>query len=98
MLQPPSGGGGGALGGARRGGQAQAQAQDELFDRDVPPPPPRTKWTRRVPHSVLIGHAASLSQVRNYFAKSSLPHGLKKAIGGSVGEAARLGTGSSGIR
>jgi len=22
-------------------------------------PPPRTKWTRRVPHSVLIGHAAS---------------------------------------
>jgi hypothetical protein len=32
----------------------------------VPPPPspPRTKWTRRVPHPVLIGHAASLSQVR----------------------------------
>jgi hypothetical protein len=27
------------------------------------PPPPRTKWTRRVPHPVLIGHAASLSQV-----------------------------------
>jgi len=26
------------------------------------PPPPRTKWTRRVPRSVLIGHAASLSQ------------------------------------
>ena len=26
-------------------------------------PPPRTKWTRRVPHPVLIGHAASLSQV-----------------------------------
>ena len=24
---------------------------------------PRTKWTRRVPHPVLIGHAASLSQV-----------------------------------
>ena len=23
----------------------------------------RTKWTRRVPHPVLIGHAASLSQV-----------------------------------
>jgi sugar phosphate isomerase/epimerase len=29
----------------------------------VVPPPPRTKWTRRVPHPVLIGHAASLSQV-----------------------------------
>jgi len=24
-------------------------------------PPPRTKWTRRVPHHVLIGHAASLT-------------------------------------
>ena len=23
-----------------------------------PPPPPRTKLTRRVPHPVLIGHAA----------------------------------------
>ena len=28
-----------------------------------PPPLPRTKWTHRVPHPVLIGHAASLSQV-----------------------------------
>ena len=28
-----------------------------------PPPPSRTKWTRRVPHPVLIGHAASLSQI-----------------------------------
>ena len=25
------------------------------------PAPPRTKWTRRVPHPVLIGHAASLT-------------------------------------
>ena len=25
------------------------------------PPPSRTKWTRRVPHPVLIGHAASLT-------------------------------------
>jgi hypothetical protein len=25
-----------------------------------PPPPPRTKWTRHVPHPVLIGHAACL--------------------------------------
>jgi hypothetical protein len=32
--------------------------------RQVPPPPfppPRTKRTRRVPHPVLIGHAASLT-------------------------------------
>ena len=25
------------------------------------PPPPRNMWTRRVPHPVLIGHAASLT-------------------------------------
>ena len=24
-----------------------------------PPPPPRAKWTRRVPHPVLIGHGVS---------------------------------------
>ena len=31
--------------------------------RVAPPPPPssRTKWTRRVPRPVLIGHAASLT-------------------------------------
>ena len=29
---------------------------------DTPRPPPRTNRTRRVPHPVLIGHAASLSQ------------------------------------
>jgi hypothetical protein len=30
--------------------------------RPPPPlPPPRTKWTRRVPHPVLLGHAASLT-------------------------------------
>jgi hypothetical protein len=28
---------------------------------DPPPPPARTEWTRRVPHPVLIGHAASLT-------------------------------------
>jgi hypothetical protein len=33
------------------------------------PPPLRTKWTRRVPHPVLIGHAASLSQVRAHCAR-----------------------------
>ena len=26
-----------------------------------PPPPSRTTWTRRVPHPVLIAHAASLT-------------------------------------
>ena len=32
-----------------------------LRSRAAPPPAPRTKWTRRVPHPVLIGHAASLT-------------------------------------
>jgi hypothetical protein len=31
-----------------------------LSDTCPPPPSPRTKWTRPVPHPVLIGHAASL--------------------------------------
>ena len=30
---------------------------------DTPRPSPRTNRTRRVPHPVLIGHAASLTQV-----------------------------------
>jgi len=29
-----------------------------------PPSPPGTEWTRRVPHPVLIGHAASLTRQR----------------------------------
>ena len=35
----------------------------EWYPPPHPPPPPRTNRTRRVPHPVLIGHAASLSQV-----------------------------------
>ena len=35
--------------------EGEAAAQLELLLRAVPPP--RTKWTRRVPHPVLIGHA-----------------------------------------
>ena len=31
------------------------------IDGTVRPRPPRTKWTRRVPHPVLIGHTASLT-------------------------------------
>jgi hypothetical protein len=29
-----------------------------------PPPTPRTKWTRRVPHPVLIGHHSSFQVAR----------------------------------
>ena len=56
---------------AHLGGEARLSAAlSRAFQRvaqegagDFSAPPPRTKWTRRVPHPVLIGHAASLSQV-----------------------------------
>ena len=34
---------------------------DEANKVSSPSPSPRTKWTRRIPHPVLIGHAASLA-------------------------------------
>ena len=34
-----------------------------LYPVDTSRPSSRTKWTRRVPHPVLIGHVSSLSQV-----------------------------------
>ena len=40
---------------------------DEANKVSSPSPSPRTKWTRRIPHPVLIGHAASRPQdVENY--------------------------------
>ena len=40
-----------------------AAAERALADEaPPPPPPPRNKWTRRFPHPVLIGHAASLGR------------------------------------
>ena len=38
----------------------KAPVEDGALPAPPPLPPPRTKWTRRVPHPVLIGHAASL--------------------------------------
>jgi len=53
-----------AEGASPLGGSAGAPAAPGALGVDAPavlsPPPPRTKWTRRVPHPVLIGHAASL--------------------------------------
>jgi heat shock protein 1/8 len=47
-------------------GVATANHEDPMrqFTTVFPPPPSRTKWTRRVPHPVLIGHAASLTPYR----------------------------------
>ena len=39
--------------------------------RPPPPTPPRTKWTRRVPHPVLIGHTASLRRSSSTSSASS---------------------------
>jgi len=38
---------------------SQASSQTSSSAARSPPPLPRTKWTRRVPHPVLIGHAVS---------------------------------------
>ena len=37
-------------------------------------PPPRTKWTRRVPHPVPIGHAASLTPYQSDTPRPSARH------------------------
>ena len=49
--------------GLRRALLQAGQTQPHLprAEESLNPPPPRTKWTRRVPHPVLIGHAASLT-------------------------------------
>ena len=39
----------------------EQQAKDVDAFQATPRPSPRTKWTRRVPHLVLSGHAASLT-------------------------------------
>jgi hypothetical protein len=53
-------------GGARRVVRDGAFGRRACLRDSTPPPlpPPRTKWTRRVPHPVLIGHAASLTPYR----------------------------------
>jgi hypothetical protein len=38
--------------------------KQQFEQASVPPPPSRTKWTRRVPHPVLIGHSTSSSSSR----------------------------------
>ena len=42
-------------------GDAECAVPVACKQHRLDPPPPRTKWTRRVPHPVLIGHAASLT-------------------------------------
>ena len=58
----PPRGAGLSVGRGARAGCAREPSVLHAMLRAVPPPP-GTKWTRRVPHPVLIGHAASLSQV-----------------------------------
>ena len=75
--------GAGARRAARGGGAAVGRGGQGLLWCS-PPPPPRTKWTRRVPHPVLIGHAASspgpgrvggrLKGEREALDKEDIPH------------------------
>jgi len=63
-----------------------AEAQRRLTSSKFPPllpPPPRTKWTRRVPHPVLIGHAAR--------GREDEPD--ERGLRGGAGGAARQGRG-----
>jgi len=61
----------------------------QLLARRMFPPPPRTKWTRRVPHPVLIGHAESLSQVWRRRGQHGLR--LRPDDGASAGRGAGYG-------
>jgi alpha-tubulin suppressor-like RCC1 family protein len=61
-----------AAGNGEEGQLGRALEEAEVFChvfREVPmdsPPPPRcTKWTRRVPHPVLIGHAVQVPMVES---------------------------------
>ena len=58
---------------------------------DTPRPSPRTNRTRRVPHPVLIGHAASLSQaLKNHLAELRDHKILRERAGGRAGGAKLL--------
>ena len=46
-----------------------------------PPPPPRTEWTRRVPHPVLIGHAASAQRLSLRHSRRNDREGRLLALG-----------------
>ena len=48
---------------------------------DTPRPSPRTNRTRRVPHPVLIGHAASVSQAADAREGGAAPQGAGEARG-----------------
>jgi hypothetical protein len=55
----------------------------------TPPPPPRTKWTRRVPHPVPIGHAASPPRAAQASSARSASGGSASGRAGSCGCAPR---------
>ena len=85
------------------GGGVRGAAERALeLMQALPPPPPssRTKWTRRVPHPVLIGHAASLTPYKSDTPRPS-PRTLMQALGGRAelagGVLGALGAALAGI-
>jgi hypothetical protein len=59
------------------GNAATSTARPTPGGQGPPPPSPRTKWTRRVPHPVLIGHAAFLSQAGGR-SRTPFPPGIRQ--------------------
>jgi hypothetical protein len=54
-----------------------------------PAPPSRTKWTRRVPHPVLIGHAMSLTPATDAHAADTTPEAEAAAAAAGAAAATR---------
>jgi hypothetical protein len=75
--------------------EARSPTRRPCTTRSPPPPPSRTKWTRRVPHPVLIGHAASLtpSLTPSVYHQEALE--ALAAFGGFRDDGARRGAGAA---
>ena len=59
--------------------------------------PPRTKWTRRVPHPVLIGHAASLSQESEAGVAAERSRAEEELRGAGPAREVACGSGAEGV-
>ena len=66
--------------------RGRAGAAAKHLGEAVAVPPPRTKWTRRVPDPVLIGHAAGFTPVKPPAARGAAGDAAAAAGGVAVGD------------